>query len=162
MKNSVKKYLLLLLILCIILFLGYYRDFVFVTINAILQAKDYEAQYTPPASLQFLDQFPYGTLMNLKWLLTLLFSIVYLLVALVTLRVLFNKKRYNRITIGVYAVVMLISGMFMLTGYLFQGSSAKMYEFSRYLMGMAQSPVILMILIPAFKLSGPESNDITN
>jgi ABC-type Na+ efflux pump permease subunit len=64
--------------------------------------------------------------------------------------------------IGVYAVVMLLSGLFMILGAAFEGLSDRMYEFARYLMGMVQSPIILMIMIPAFKLSGSEPNNITN
>ena len=161
MKFSAQKIILLFCIIGIILFLGYYRDFVFVTINFILQARDYRAEYTLPPSLNFLDQFSYNVLMNFKWLLTVLFSMAYLLVALITLRILFNKRKYTRILVGVYAAVMLLSGLFMLVGYVFGDLSARMYEFARYLMGMAQSPVILMILIPAFKLSDQEPNNIT-
>ena len=65
-------------------------------------------------------------------------------------------------TIGLYAFVTVIAGMFMITGYVIEGISEKMYEFARYLMGMAQSPIILMILIPAFKLSEQEQTNIEN
>lgn len=162
MKRSAKKYILLILVVCAILLLGYYRDFVFKTINALLQAMDYNATFTLPTSLKFLDHLTYGGLIKLKWVLTLLFTMVYLGVSLFTIKLIFDRKIFNRITIAVYAVVVLLSGLLMLAGYVFSGLSGTMYEPARYLMDLAQSPVILMILIPAFKLSGQELNNIAN
>ena len=162
MKHSAKNYCLLLLVIVMILFLGYYRDFVFKTVNSLIQSIDYEALYVTPPSLKFLDQYTKGTLTNIKWLLTFLFSLAYLMVALAAIRIIFNICKYSLIMIGVYAVVMLLSGLFMILGAAFEGLSDRMYEFARYLMGMVQSPIILMIMIPAFKLSGSEPNNITN
>jgi hypothetical protein len=162
MKRSAKKYFFLLLVIITLLFLGYYRDFVFRTMNSMLQAKDHEMPYATPASLQFLDRFSYTQLMNLKWLFTVIFSGLYLVMALITLKIIFNNRKYLSITIGVYIAIMLVSGLFMLGGFAVESTADRMYEFARYLMGMAQSPIILMILIPAFKLSGQEPNNITN
>ena len=162
MKTSIGKYMILSVIIILILFLGYYRDFIFKGINAILQAKDLQASYTPAVSLQFLQHYSYPSLLKIKWGLTLLFSLTYLGIALYSVHLIFRNPKFNRITIATYLVVGLISGLFMATGVVFQGVSDKMYEFSRYLMGMAQSPIILMILIPAFKLSLQEHNNIPN
>jgi hypothetical protein len=162
MKRSAKKYILLLAIVCVLLLLGYYRDFVFKTINALLQAKDYDAVFTAPPTLQFLDHYSAAGLIKLKWALTLLFTLVYLGLTLFTIRIVFDEQKYSRLTIGVYIVIMLLSGILMLMGYAFDGLAERMYEPARYLMGLAQSPVILMILIPAFKLSGQEHNNIAN
>jgi hypothetical protein len=162
MKRSPQRYILLLLVVCALLLLGYYRDFVFKTINSVIQAKDYDAQFTSPPTLQFLDRWSYEGLIKLKWALTLLFTLAYLSIALFTVKVVFDKRKYARITIGVYAVVTLLSGLLMLVGHVFEGLSGRMYELSLYLMSTAQSPVILMILIPAFKLSGQEHNNIAN
>jgi hypothetical protein len=162
MKRFSKKHILLLLIVCILLTLGYYRDFVFKTINALLQAKEYDAVFTSPPALQFLDHYSAGGLIKLKWTLTLLFTVVYWGITLFTINIVFDKKKYNRLTSGVYIVILLLSGTLMLLGYAFHGLAEGMYEPARYLMGLAQSPVILMILIPALKLSGQEHNNIAN
>lgn len=61
------------------------------------------------------------------------------------------------ITILTYVGIIILSAVFTTIGYLFEGTSEKMYEFARYLMGMAQSPIVLMILIPTFKLSEKEN-----
>ena len=71
-----------------------------------------------------------------------------------------SVKKYIRITFAVYIAIILISALFIGFGLLFKNSSETMYEFARYLMGMAQSPIILMVLIPALKLS--EKEEIKN
>src|SRR3954468_19472054 len=113
MKASIKKYLTLSIIIILILFLGFYRDFVFKTINSILQAKDWDALFTPPPSLQFLQNYSYAALLKIKWVLTILFSLAYLGVALFTVHTLFHNRKFNWITIGTYLVVGVISGLFM-------------------------------------------------
>lgn len=154
--KSFKKYILLALIISLLLFFGYYRDFVFKNINGLLKAWDYNITYSLPPSLQFFENYDYDTLSNIKWLLTLLFSIIYLLIALKTIRLLFENKKYTRITLIAYIAVTMVSALCIAAGLIFKNTSETMYEFARYLMGMAQSPIILMILIPAFKLSEKE------
>jgi hypothetical protein len=151
--KSFKNHLLLALIISLLLFFGYYRDFVFKNINGLLKAWDYNMTYNLPRSLQFFENYDYDTLLNIKWLLTLLFSIIYLLIAIKTIGLLFENKKYTRITLAAYIAVTMVSALFIATGLIFKNTSETMYEFARYLMGMAQSPVILMVLIPAFKLS---------
>lgn len=141
-----------ILIIALLALLGFYRDFVFKNINAFLQALDYEMQYDLPPSLNFMERYEYETLVRLKWILTLLFSLIYLLISFISVRFIFGDKKFSRITVGAYLGIILISGIFILLGMVF-GNSGKMYEFARYLMGMAQSPLILMILIPIFKLA---------
>jgi hypothetical protein len=152
-SNPFKQILKITFIVCSLLTIGYYRDFVFKTINGLIKAWDFDVDYVIPPSLKFLENYPYDTLLTIKWLLTLLFSIVYLIITLIAIRMLFNSSKYSRIAIGTYIGIILFSGIFILLGYLFHSTSEKMYEFARYFMGLAQSPVILMILIPAFKIS---------
>jgi hypothetical protein len=148
-----KKLVYLLSIVCIILFTGYYRDSVFKNINALIKAKDFDMDYSMPGSLHFLQNYNYDTLLNVKWLLTFLFSAIYFLITFVTVKVLFGNKKYGMLTFIAYLAVVSISILLIFTGYIFPALSEKMYEFARYLMGMAQSPIILMVLIPAFKIS---------
>ncbi len=143
-------------ILCSLLILGYYRDFLFKTINGLLKAWYFDVDYVMPPSLSFLENYQYETLLNLKWILTLLFSILYLIVALTAVKTLFKERKYLLITVAAYISITLFSCTFMAIGYFFHSTSEKMYEFARYFMGMAQSPVILMILIPAFKIAEKE------
>lgn len=151
--KSIKKTVFILLIFLLILLSGYLRDFIFKKINALLQAWDYDFDYQLPAGLQFLNNYEYDTVVNVKWLLTFLFWGLYLFISIITIRLLFrNRQLFLKITVGIYSVILLISGIFMSVGFVFSPLAENMYEFSRYLMGMAQSPLILMILIPVFSL----------
>lgn len=141
-----------------ILISGFYRDFVFKSINALLQAWDHDMDFAMPPSLQFLKGYEYDTLVNIKWILTLAFSILYLLFALLLVNRLFHSRSYIRITLAVYAGIVIVSGLFMGYGMIDHHAAGRMYSFARYLMGMAQSPVVLMILVPAFKLAEKEKS----
>jgi hypothetical protein len=160
--KSIKKIIWFISIACFILILGYYRDFVFKSVNALIQSYELNKVYSTPPSLSFFENFDYYALIKIKWILTLLFSLFYLAVSIISIKILFENNNYLRITIGVYIALALVSAIFMTTGYFFPGISHNMYSFSRYLMGMAQSPIVLMILIPAFKISEKESSKITN
>ena len=138
------------------LILGFYRDFVFKSINALLQAWDHDMDYAMPRSLNFLSNYGYDTIVNIKWLLTLIFSLAYLGISIAVIRFMFRNRAYNRITIASYAGIIAVSALLIIMGLLFKSTSEKMYEFARYLMGMAQSPIVVMILIPAFKLAEKE------
>ena len=145
------------IITILVILTGYLRDSVFKTINALLRSWDLEQDYFLPPFLSFLENFEYDTLANLKWILTLLFSFSYLILSLFAIKLIFNNRKYLEITIWTYVGIIILSALFIAIGYLFSGSSEKMYEFARYLMGMAQSPLVLMILIPTFKLSEKEN-----
>jgi hypothetical protein len=154
--SKLKKVLFPVLIISLLLVLGFYRDFVFKSLNTLLHAWDAEVDYYIPPSLSFFENYEYDTIVNIKWLLTFIFSLAYLGIALLTVKFYFNKKRFIRITIVVYAGIIAISGIMILSG-MITGNSDKMYEFARYFMGMAQSPLILMILFPVFKLTEKEN-----
>jgi hypothetical protein len=156
-RKGIKTVLLVIFLLFLIVFAGFLRDYLFKSINALLRAWDYDQDYFLPAPLSFLENYEYDTLVNMKWMLTFLFSFIYLFISIASLKMVFGDHRYRRLCIYTYAAVMLLSGIFIGCGMLFS-KPEKMYEFARYLMGMAQSPLVLMILIPALKLSEKEKN----
>ena len=157
--KKIKTISFYLLMIAIILLAGFYRDFVFKSINALLQAWDHDLDYEMPAGLRFFRNYNYDTIVNFKWLLTLLFSLFYLLIAVAVVRFMFRSRRFVLITVGAYAGILFLSAVFIGIGLVFKANPEKMYEFARYFMGMAQSPVVLMVLIPAFKLAGKENQD---
>lgn len=150
--KHLKKSILIFFIALLILFFGYLRDFIFKKINSLLQAWDHNISYDMPSFFAFLQNWEYNSVVNFKWILTFIFWGIYLVISIITVKLFFDKKLYFLITIAVYTGVLIISGMFICTGFIFSSKAYKMYEFARYLMGMAQSPIILMILIPVFKL----------
>lgn len=162
MKSRSPNIITILLIITSMLTLGFFREFIFKNINALLKAWDFDLDYQLPALLQPLENYEYDEIVNFKWLLTLLFALFYLVICIIAIKLLFNNKNFIKITIASYAGIILISGLFMLCGLLFPTASERCYEFARYLMGMVQSPLVLMILVPAFKLSLKENTNIKN
>lgn len=160
--KSLKKTIKIVLVSCFIIIMGYSRDFVFKNMNALIQSHELNLSFSMPSPLSFFDGFEYSSLIKIKWVLTVVFTVIYLLISLIAIKVFFRNKKFIRITVGVYIALTLVSAIFMTTGYFFHGISNNMYSISRYLMGMAQSPLVLMILIPAFKISERESIKITN
>lgn len=152
-----KKIGFYLLAIIALLILGFYRDFLFKNMNALLQAWDNDMDYSMPISLHFFENLEYTTIMNLKWVFTLVFSLFYLLVSFITIKYMFQNKKYLRLTFGAYLILISISSVFIFIGMAFENTSDKMYEFAHYLMGITQSPILLMILIPVFKLFEKEN-----
>lgn len=152
------KYFVLLLIVTLIVFISFYRDYFFRTVNAMLLAWDYEMDYPMPAHLRFFESFDYDEVLNLKWLFTLVFASIFYFISRFTIQYLFNNKNYNRIVLFAFVGLTVLSGLFMAIGWMVPSSLERMYEIARFLMGLAQSPVVLMILIPAFMLAEKDAN----
>jgi hypothetical protein len=139
-------------LLILIIALGFYRDLLFKTINSELKDLYYQTEYyTIPDSLLFLQSLSYHQLYYLKWILTPIISLIYLGLFLLTVKIHFKEKRYLYFTVIAFAAIVIISGLFFLSGMLFN-DIYKGYHFSRIFMGFVQSPLLLMILIPAFLL----------
>lgn len=153
----VSSFLLILLVL-----VGFYRDFLFKSINALLKARDFEMDYSMPDGLHFTENWSDHSLQLAKWVLTMVFTAVYFTLTLIAIRTLFGRSRAFYFTLLPYLFLIALSGLSMLVGFLFANFSENAYEVARYLMGIAQSPLVLMILIPAMKLSAKEKTSISN
>jgi exosortase F-associated protein len=64
----------------------------------------------------------------------------------------FKNKQYNRYTLLIFLSLFVLSGLVYVSGnHLLSADRA--YTISRQIMGWLQSPIIAMILLPAFYLS---------
>jgi len=106
-----------------------------------------------PTHLSFFEQLEYTTVMNLKWFFTLFFTFLFYVISHLAINYQFSNKNYNRITFYLFAGLTVLSALFIGIGILSSALSERMYEFARFLMGLAQSPLVLMVLIPAFLLA---------
>lgn len=138
--NHSRKILIGLLIL-VILAAGYGREIVFVKTNALIQQID--ARYS------IEGDWSRSSLMTFKWVMTFMFSGFYLGISMALVWLLFKSKTFVQITVLFYAIFFLISLLFFGSGYLFTDPETA-YSMSRSIMGMVQSPVMIMLLIPAF------------
>lgn len=145
----------LLLFLLLFGVLGYFREFFFVNMNNILFMKYYDresAMPVPPVMTVFL-KFSYAQLYYSKYLFTILWTAVFLLAnyfALVKL----TANRFLVKLLGVaYALLIGISAVTMLYNYFVKNSfTGDEYTLSRWLMGVAQSPLICLILLASERL----------
>ncbi|MGZ3863618.1 MAG: hypothetical protein ACXVPN_09365 [Bacteroidia bacterium] len=134
-----------------LLFLGFFREYVFIWINAILYNK-----YIPVArfdtapirpEFEFLTNYSYNTLYTIKWFITAVFLLAFWLTQKKLLMALFSEKKTNRWLGVMYLSLLLLAGISFFAGWVI-GYIHEGYRFSRIFMGLAESPVPCMILIP--------------
>ena len=127
-----KKKFLIALLVAVAIAIGFLRDYVFVSINQIIE-------HSNDAS---------GKLSVLKWTLTFVFSVLYLILTSTLLYVLFQSAKYIWLAVFTYVLLFAVSFSAAIGGYLIS-SFQNVYPFVRTVMGIAQSPVVMIILIPA-------------
>jgi hypothetical protein len=125
-----KKKILVFAMIVLVILLGYLRDYIFVSINSSIDSGADGG----------------GNLSLLKWVLTFLFCVFYLFLTSAFLKVLFNEKKYFILPVLCYALLIGVSLLTAGIGYFFS-SFEHVYPFIRMVMGVAQSPIILMVLI---------------
>ncbi|MFI5149124.1 MAG: hypothetical protein ACHQRM_05280 [Bacteroidia bacterium] len=144
--------MLLVLLVAIFIATGFFREFVFHNVNAQIRASYYGHKDTDlDPSMLFLESYTYMRLYYLKWVLTFLFSLVFMGYTLALIALFFPVKKYLRWVLITYALLFLTAAVFWTGGYL-ANHSEKGYLIARFLMDMTQSPIMLIVLIPALKL----------
>ena len=115
--NGALKYLKAFLIVLVMFLIGIERDFIFVSINKILDSINKNQSY----GLFFLEEkfklISYVSLLSIKWYLTFFFYLIYLGFACLSIHVLFKKKIYIYWTIGFFFSVLFSAFVFMAIGY---------------------------------------------
>lgn len=124
-----KKNIVLLLVLLTV-GTGFLREHVFVSLNARIE--------------NGLD--PDGDLAIRKWLLTFIFAILYFILTASFVYAIFRKRRYILFSFYVYVLLFGASAMASIVGIGFL-TFQQVYPFVRSIMGVAQSPVVIMIMI---------------
>jgi hypothetical protein len=160
-KNN-KLFWKLIPVIVLIFIIGYFRELIFVHINfqrtqVYYHETDLDYNYTFPGILLFLKKLDYFQLTQLKWILTVVFYLIYFTITYLLVSNIFKNKMYNLITIAIHVLFFAIAGVFYLIGN-FTGKGLEGYTLSREFMGILQSPLLLMILVPTFILSDRQKN----
>lgn len=129
--------------------LGFLRDAVFININIQLGNLRGTGTLRNPFAADLFANHLY----LLKWGLTILFSSVYLVLACFIIYLLYGNKKYVRYTILFHLAFEFLSFVAIVVGRLYDQDMIG-YRIARDLMGITQSPVLLMILVPAYSLLG--------
>ena len=112
--------------------LGFLRDYVFVTLNHAIETGNDVS----------------GSLYLLKWPLTALFFLLYLLLTCLFLFQVFGKRKYVLLAFFSYGLLLGFSLVCGAIGWLFSSFEAT-YPLIRAVLGIAQSPVPAMALLAA-------------
>jgi hypothetical protein len=143
MNRKIKITLLILLLMA----LGFFRENLFVNINSVLYNKWYNEIHPVVWYVSFLGNFSYKTIYIAKWFITPLFALIYWFAQKQLLLSIFNEKKIIKWLSVLYLSLFLLAGIFFVAGWAL-GDVYKGYTLSRLFMGLLESPVACMILIP--------------
>lgn len=134
--------------------LGYFREFFFVNLNNIMFQKYYNHTDLPiPSVMTFFNSFSYKTLYYSKYFLSLLWVTLFFLANYMALKHLTEKKILLKFLVYSYLILLSLAAVAMIYGYFINGRlQDDEYTLSRWLLGIAQSPIICLILIASEKL----------
>lgn len=132
--------------------LGFLREFLFESINTHLYYL-WREQSNPylPKSLSFLAYFDYWSLYYTKFMLILVFTVIYFFGSILVVKQYFSERIFTRFTFLFFAGIFILSALIFGLGYVF-GAGHEAYGISRKLIEFIQSPLACFFLIPAFLL----------
>ena len=144
-----KKVLIAIGFIAIIVVLGFLREFIFVNTNSILYSKYYNENYPLHTFFNFFRDKSYNFIYVSKWLLTFLFILTYFYTQVFTAKFLLKENILRKWFFFFYLFLVILSVITFtvgwLTGHLNQG-----YTFSRLFLGILQSPLPIMFLLPVY------------
>ena len=139
------------LFLIVIILSGFGREYIMVNINWI---KKHLTQGAPNYSQDFFSpllKWKPQDIENLKWMLTILFTVYFFVFTYYLLKLIFpENKQYHRIIVIAYLMIIFISSFVYFIG-VATGTSNEVYATVRTLMGIGQSFIPLMVLYLLFK-----------
>jgi hypothetical protein len=140
--------------------LGYFREYFFYYINSILYTKFYDrpTNIIHPAVMKPFESWDYSTLYYAKYPFTLAWTALFLAGSHFFLKLLSGNRLLIRILWISYAVMILLAGLSIGYSYLVHGKAeVDEYTLSRWLLGIAQSPLVCLILLAGEKLIRKET-----
>jgi hypothetical protein len=134
--------------------LGYFREFFFVNLNNIMYLKYYGHTTLPiPSVMSVFNSFSYGTLYFSKYFFTIIWMSLFFFINYFAVKKIGTEKKMTRYLLYAYAVLLILAGISTAYGYFIKNRlSDDEYTISRWLIGIAQSPIICLILLASEKL----------
>lgn len=156
-NRDIKRIGIGVILVLLIIYLGFFRDTLFKNINYIIDQLYYSKEveyYKVHFFYKHLLPMGVGGLLKFKWLLTLVFVFLNLLLSVGIIKSLFKEvKTLLQLLVGGYIVLFIISALLFLGGKLL-GEANLGYTLARRFMGVLQSPVPLMVVAAAHILFG--------
>ena len=154
-KENMKKTIWVLLMVLLFGFLGYAREFFFVHLNNIMYMKYYSNTSTlaVPLVMRPFEHFSYSTLYYSKYAYTLLWTLIFFGTSYLALKKITANTLALKLLFYAYCLLLLVAGLSMVYGFVMkQQLQSDEYTLSRWLLGIAQSPIICLILLASEKL----------
>ncbi len=144
----------LILFFLLFLSLGYFREFFFVNLNNIMFQKYYHHTDLPiPSVMLVFDSFSYKTLYYSKYIYTVVWIAIFFCASYLAIKNLCKQKILLKFLTYSYLILLSLAAISMLYGYFInERLQDDEYTISRWLLGIAQSPIICLILIASEKL----------
>ena len=152
MKINWKYFLLFFFLFALF---GYFREKFFVSLNHLLYIKYYGHNTDLPLDkfILFLDDYSYSTLYYLKYPATILSVSIFGTLSFLSIKFILNEKKILRWIVYSYLILLTLAGLSMLFGYLVnQRLQDDEYTLSRWLVGIAQSPIITIVILASHQL----------
>ncbi len=134
---------------------GYFREFFFVHMNNIMYMTYYHktSVLKVPAVMKVFESFDYPTLYYSKYFFTVAWVLLFYFLNYFALKKLSDVPVFRRVLFAAYCTMLLLSALAMGYGYFTTNTLLNdEYTVSRWLMGVAQSPIISLILLASEKL----------
>jgi thiosulfate reductase cytochrome b subunit len=153
-QKQLKPSLKYVLFITIFAVLGFSREFLFVNINDQLYSLYYYYNdYKFPSSLNLLQRLDYSTLYYLKYPLTILYFLAFFFTGFFAVKLICTNKKNALWVVYIYVILLVLSGISMAYNYFMNNQlNGDEYTFSRWLMGIAQSPLVAFFTIASSKL----------
>jgi hypothetical protein len=135
--------------------LGYVREFFFLNLNILLFETYYHSvsQVPVPPVMEVFRLSSYDSLYYSKYLYTLLSVLIFFAASYVAIKKLTRSPLAVKVLLATYGVMLLFAMLSMLYGYFVNKRlQDDEYTLSRWLMGIAQSPIICLILVASENL----------
>jgi hypothetical protein len=116
--------------------------------------KFYNEHVAVPSFFSFLDSLSFEAIYYLKYVFTFLFFIIFYVLSLICIKVVSNEKVLIKWLHISYLTLFVLSAFAMLWAYFIKlDLGDEEYTFSRWLMGIAQSPLPVLFILATSKLN---------
>ena len=135
--------------------LGYFREFFFGNYNNVMYLL-YNRESTVPVNENFhyFLGLSYNTAYYLKYIFTLAFFAAFFALSFICIKIFMADKKILKWFTYSYLLLLLLSSVLMLWTYFFKTNfESDEYSVSRWLMGIAQSPLPLLFFLATSKLN---------
>jgi hypothetical protein len=143
----VKKKILWLVVLLLLFISSYYREVLFRSINGLIGGEAFF--YAKTMELPLFSSWSIPELLRLKYLLTLAFSMVFILLSLLGLKVSFQDNTPFYIALAIYSLLVLFSLLLGLIGITLLNFET-VYPLLRKVIGFIHSPLLYLLVSVSF------------